>query len=235
MTTYKDKIFLKLSNYFELTEQLINQWNTLSEADRAVIQADLVLNEISKTDINLLKAEMNSSLNKAQYIDGVKSFTFNSENRLNQFNRGWELKFKILYPDNPLTDERTWKMFYSSQIKDFITGINKAVNSIEYSLNKDSLKKSIKVSDFNTLADAAVNGDTLETMYQVLISKHVIDNQYTLTKSATLLYSLMKRFKQLGYFKKITDIRLHILINDAFKMNNTRQLYKQAEPYSRQL
>lgn len=123
-----------------------------------------------------------------------------------------------------LTDFHSWVKFHlGEELKKY--------NLIE----KHSLKNTEKAFTYNSLEQVAINPEKWAWMVEILVTKKAISPEYTLKGTATFLYSLIKQFKKLGHFKKITHIKLHLLVNDAFKMNETHQLYKQTDPYSKDL
>ncbi|EOR96718.1 hypothetical protein ADIARSV_0141 [Arcticibacter svalbardensis MN12-7] len=88
---------------------------------------------------------------------------------------------------------------------------------------------------FKTFVDTAISEEQLNEMYTILIDRLAINSDHTQKGTATHLYSLIKKLKKLGYFKKITNKALHPLINEAFKMKDIFQTYNQAPVYPKDL
>jgi|GEM_PF-2190005 hypothetical protein len=86
-----------------------------------------------------------------------------------------------------------------------------------------------KLKAFDTLKDAFVNDEAEKMVYKILFDNTIIDKDNVfIAATAVKLYSYIKRLNELGYFKKITDINLHGLINNAFSCDSVMQNYKQA-------
>lgn len=100
---------------------------------------------------------------------------------------------------------------------------------------KSKEKPNKQKKPINTFEEAAKDDEALKTMLTILSNKKVIDNQNTLISTAKSLYSLIKRFKQLGYFKNIFLKDLHPLVNTAFKADKSYQHFNQTAPYNKTL
>ncbi|WP_069658626.1 hypothetical protein [Arcticibacter eurypsychrophilus] len=99
-----------------------------------------------------------------------------------------------------------------------------------------TVKPAPKVKEvFKSFADAAISEDRLNEMYKILLDKKIIDNEHTKLGTDTMFYSLIKRFKKDKYFKTITLIELHPLVNKEFNMTGILQALKQADPYAYKL
>jgi hypothetical protein len=83
-----------------------------------------------------------------------------------------------------------------------------------------------------SLKNAAINDEAFNLMILQLLNKKVIDDENTLIGTATLLYSLIRRFYKLGKFKKIALKDLFPFINAEFKMNASFQTFTQAGYYT---
>jgi len=87
----------------------------------------------------------------------------------------------------------------------------------------------------NSFENAAKDQNTLQIMFEILQKKSVINDQRILIKTSSLLYSLVKRFKTEGYFKKVSYKDLHPLVNEAFKSQCQYQTFNQAQVYQGKL
>jgi hypothetical protein len=96
--------------------------------------------------------------------------------------------------------------------------------------NVNSIEKESKVP-IGTLRDAAISDDIFNIIIKTLIDKRVIDEQLSLISTSDSLYGIIKRFKKMGYFNRITNEKLHPLVNIAFSTNSVFQTFKQADIY----
>jgi hypothetical protein len=122
------------------------------------------------------------------------------------------------------------KLITSKDIVKWSLGIDDEIKNDKKIKNEKVTKEAI--GDFR---DAAVSPEKFNLMIKLLKEKKVIDSEHCLIGTATVLYSLIKRFVELGYFKKIFRKDLYPLVNEEFKINTVFQTWNAAEPYSQKL
>jgi len=212
-----------------------SNWNRCSKKEKKIIVANIVLYKkgfidgVNKSFIpfvdtaeNRIAGVLNVAIVK-KFSGFHYTFNINSGNKLDN-------DFKWLYDIGKTNGElyKAWTIIFenTAAFKDYFEGNN---NLTRVNKNKP-YNKSI-----NTFEKAAKDIETLNTMLKILSEKMVIDDQGMLIKSATTLFSLIKRFKKEGYFKTITIRALHPLINDRFKTTTTYQNLNQAPVYQNSL
>jgi hypothetical protein len=203
--------------------QLKRHLKNLADEIEPIVYA---LKEIARID------ELNENNTYAMPFELIKEYPFYQDKDLTKEEKQTIRLFtKLLIADNSFF----YRVF--RDVKHHIDHIRHDEGFIdldkEYKIEQGKPKPE-KVS-YAAFKDVATNEESLNTMYRILSNKKVIDNQGSLIGTATMLYSLIKRFKQLGYFKKIFGKDLRELVNNTFHATATNQAYKQADIYSKPL
>ncbi|MFC3559529.1 hypothetical protein [Pedobacter jamesrossensis] len=174
-------------------------------------------------------------------IMGKNEIIFFLKGRINTAKESYQEKRDYLKPYSySSNDNETVKIFLALYTSFLLTAMLeiKLFTALIEELKTNQTKPKVKTI-FKSLSDAAKDYDHLIFMQNTLIAKKIINPDNTMTKSqtatASLLYGYIKRFKRLGYFKKITDIELHKLVNEAFNMDEVNQTFKQAPVYNKEI
>ncbi len=249
LRTYYENLLKETSAELLLTTRLTElpkiflvaeKWNDiLRDRINTAPSKELAL-ELFKKELQSLieydeKAGGENKINEGKYWNNFRKIAYDHYTKgenITLLGLGY-LIITFIYED--VAGEEHCRGFSNIDVKRVLLSLAEGVAIADFLHNPITVFREKQKVSITTFEDAVLNKEKLMKVYEILSTKRVIDETKSLTGNATLLYSLMKRFKKLGYFKKITDKDLHPLINISFNTVASYQLYKQVEIYSKEL